>query len=137
MHKIKDTAWRIQGRTVEKLATVATSCKAGNCLEMAAVGAEYGKTLGASITFCSLFHGDHAFLVIGRDKSSKILDYPNWGENAVLCDPWSGACYPANELDKYLLDYDGLETLNNGRIVTLVKPFNPKEDFIKGFETRS
>lgn len=129
-----------RGQTLEKTAESAANGQVGNCREMAAVGAVYGKTLGASVTVCSIRGavGDHMFLVIGRDKNlplehSSYAGGLAWGKDAVVCDVWSGACYPAEELNKYLLDYVGLE-FGDERIETRVRPFTPEAQVIDAFD---
>ena len=41
---------------------------------------------------------DHVLLVLGRSKGSNILDVTTWGSDAVICDPWADAAYPAAQL---------------------------------------
>lgn len=37
--------------------------------------------------------GDHAFVVLGRSTSSSSTNPADWGDKAVVCDPWSNEAY--------------------------------------------
>lgn len=41
------------------------------------------------LDWLQLKHGDHGFVVIGRDKGSDPSTPQHWNEQAVLCDPWN------------------------------------------------
>lgn len=43
---------------------------------------------------------DHCFVVIDRQKASKISNPETWGDNAVICDTLSGEVFPAKEFYK-------------------------------------
>jgi hypothetical protein len=79
----------------------------GNCGEMAVLGQKYGKTLFPDqfIQRVSIKPGDHSFLVIGLPPEINIESYKSWPKSVVICDPWSGACYPASNLEDYLFDF--------------------------------
>lgn len=103
--------------------------RAGNCSEMASIGLEFAKSkhLTDNIEKFCIFEGDHVFLVIGRDLESDPSDYKSWGENAVVCDPWSGAYYPATLLEEHLKDYKGLCKLPGGVWECEMDRFNPEK----------
>ena len=98
----------------------------GNCEEMILVGHKYAqkKTPTPSIEIFKIEGGDHGFLVFDRNPNSSPSDYKNWGPNAVICDPWSGAYYPASQLEKHLKDFI-TKFFVNGKIVPVIQPFNP------------
>lgn len=100
----------------------------GNCSEMTSVGIIFAQeeNLTDSIEKFCIIGGDHVFSVIGRDPRSDPSNYKTWGKNAVVCDPWSGAYYPAFLLEDYLKDYKGLVHLPNGVWECEVERFNPE-----------
>lgn len=99
----------------------------GSCLEMSIAGYFFAleHQLTENIECAFLENGDHAFLVIGRDHNSNPYDYTTWGDDAVLCDPWSGAHYPATLLERYLNDYVGQEFDERGLLSCHIQAFNP------------
>lgn len=42
------------------------------------------------LDWMQLKHGDHGFVVIGREKGTTPSTPRTWNADAVLCDPWSG-----------------------------------------------
>lgn len=42
------------------------------------------------LDWMQLKHGDHGFVVIGRENASIASSPRTWNADAVLCDPWSG-----------------------------------------------
>jgi hypothetical protein len=78
--------------------------RTGNCAIMANVATIIGNSL-CSVEKISIENGDHAACVIGRDPNSSKTDYTTWGENAVICDPWSSACFAATEVPSHLFNY--------------------------------
>ena len=98
----------------------------GNCEEMSSVGLKYARdTFGPQfpIERFAIHNGDHIFLVIGRDPMSEESDYRNWGSDAVICDPWTGACFPATDLERHLYNY--VSTTHDEIPYTVVSRFNP------------
>lgn len=90
-----------------------------------------------SIELYKIRNGDHSFMVIGRDQNSAPNDYLKWGSDAVICDVWTGACYPANEVENYLYSYDASTSFEiQNEYATVVERFQPKlhslelEDFL-------
>lgn len=79
-------------QAIQAIAATAMKIQIGTCLEMAAVGYDCALETGhgnkVEIFFIDGPKGNHVFLVIGRDPSSKPEDYKNWGPAAVVCDPW-------------------------------------------------
>ncbi|MEI8301615.1 MAG: hypothetical protein WCG10_08430, partial [Chlamydiota bacterium] len=60
-------------------------------------------------------------------------DYKSWGLGAVVCDPWSGACYPAVKIDQFLMD---LKTVDCSTEISIpiVAPFDPSYQSLKLFK---
>ncbi len=85
----------------------------GNCFEMSLFGHKYGEKFFPDqfIEPASIQPGDHLFLIIGRPPETSIESYKLWPDSVVICDPWSGACYPASQLEGYLFDYVGSEDI--------------------------
>jgi len=98
----------------------------GNCEEMSSVGLKYARDqFGPEfpIERFAISRGDHIFLVIGRSAMSAESDYKNWGPDAVICDPWTGASFPATDLETHLYNY--VSTTNDQTPYTVVSRFNP------------
>ena len=78
---------------------VAQQLSFANCEGRAALALVHcgQKSTARPLELFSSLEGDHVFLVIGR-KSGKIMDVSSWNDDAVVCDPWAGSCYPAAEL---------------------------------------
>ena len=71
----------------------------GNCGEHAAVAYLWLlKNHARPLDFMSRTNADHAFVVIGRPASATISRPESWGPEAVVCDAWDGAYYPATEI---------------------------------------
>ncbi len=90
---------------------------------------------------------DHVFLVIGRSRASVDRNYKEWGADALICDPWSGSCYPAALLEDHLKDFRWVDSSANGEYPS-VAPFDPniqslsvksysKQEILKGLESQS
>ncbi len=98
----------------------------GSCKEMATTGFLFAnKHLLGNVERAIIENGDHHFLVIGRDPRGDPRNYITWGENAAICDPWSGAYYPLSYLEVHLKDYIGCQTDESGFLHCMVNPFNP------------
>ena len=76
----------------------ATGC--GNCGEQAAVAFVYlyEQIHAKPLDYMARTNADHAFVVIGRMRQSRIDDYTTWGNDAVVCDAWDDQVYPAREI---------------------------------------
>lgn len=122
------------GSCLEKEDELAKEYKIGNCDELSIVGYQYGQSLQSNenqIEIFKILNGDHVFLVIGRDKRSLVHDFSKWGPSSVVCDVWTGACYPGTEIENHLLNYIGLIEIGNIHL-TKVEKFNPnKHSLIK------
>lgn len=70
--------------------------------------------------------GGHTFLVIGRDPNSNPADPREWGEHAVVCDPWSGAVYPAKDISTKLHDFFSYHSEATNKEYSILAPFNPR-----------
>jgi hypothetical protein len=77
----------------------------GNCDEMSLFGLLYAqneKNVDALIKLASIELGDHQFLIIDPPLKSPFC----W-EDSVICDPWSGSCFPAIKVNEHLRGYTG------------------------------
>ncbi|MGC1878635.1 MAG: hypothetical protein WA347_08255 [Rhabdochlamydiaceae bacterium] len=104
------------------------SFKTGNCAEMSMMGLLFSHAKNQPRNFIEMFdggfdevhkqtpveifeiprpQGDHVFLVLDRDQRYPSSHYWAWGRDAVVCDVWSGAHWPASMVDQHLLDYAG------------------------------
>ncbi|MEI8301614.1 MAG: hypothetical protein WCG10_08425 [Chlamydiota bacterium] len=146
------------------LITLAKASGIGNCFEMACVGYEYvrGAFPDKKVELVQIVNGDHLFLVIGSEdfktsdrgsgavdavvtfinrwvfkKDQTVeLDYTSWKSDVVVCDPWSGSCYPASKIKQYLMDYYGVER-PLGRAIPCVTPFDPERQSLAFFEVNN
>ncbi|SRR5579883_205231 len=57
-------------------------------------------------------NGDHTYLVIDRKEGSDIRDFSKWGENAVVCDPWSGEVFSKDQIPSKLKCHDYVDNDN-------------------------
>ncbi|MFA5959357.1 MAG: hypothetical protein WC785_02470 [Tatlockia sp.] len=83
----------------------------GNCGESAqqalayarrhfpSVNSEYAY-LGKPTINGTKLDGDHAFLVVGRDRNTRFNTMHKWNKEAIICDPWTDQVYPAAFFDK-------------------------------------
>ena len=72
----------------------------GNCGEQAALAFMdlHNRFHVRPLDYMARRNADHAFVVIGRARGSKIDDYLTWGDDAVVCDPWDNKVYAAREV---------------------------------------
>lgn len=87
--------------TLRQIAHAAKRMGAGNCGEHAAVAFVYLHEAWRIKPLDYMTYerpGDHAFVVIGRDGRSQPSDYHNWGQEAVVCDPWDEKAFPASRV---------------------------------------
>lgn len=81
---------------VKEIAQLARQKQCGNCGEMACLAfVTLMDSKVAPLDILSLTHGDHAFVVIGRDANSDLNKPDTWGNQSVICDPWQHRAYPA------------------------------------------
>lgn len=52
---------------------------------------------GTPVDICEVRDVDHMLVVIGRRPGSDPNNMDSWGPDAVVCDPWAGACYPLSQ----------------------------------------
>ncbi len=95
--------------------------KTGNCGELSLVGLFQDK----NVIRVKIINGNHVLLIVDCEMGDP-LNYKNLGPNAAICDPWSGASYPASELKKYLFDYIGPVWVDEMRY-TQVARFDPSK----------
>jgi hypothetical protein len=96
-----------------------------NCTEMFDGGFdEVQKQAPVEIFHIAKPRGDHTFLVVDRDQRFPPSHYWLWGPDAVVCDVWSGAHYPAFEVRHHLWDYVSVVHINQ-MPHTVVRHFNP------------
>lgn len=90
---------RSSANTISQIASEAESNHCGNCGEHASVAMMYLHRRGIRpLDFMTLTNGDHDFVIIDRSENSTISLPNTWGSSAVVCDTWSRAVYPANEM---------------------------------------
>lgn len=72
----------------------------GNCGEQAALAFIdlHERHHAHPLDYMARTNRDHAFVVIGRARGSRIDDYTTWGNEAVVCDPWDLKTYTATEI---------------------------------------
>lgn len=111
---------------ITNLIKAAEGSACGNCLEMGFVGLQYAKDRFPKehVEIFDIDQGDHLFLVIGRQQDSDPADYKSWGCDAVVCDPWSGGCYPSSQIEKFLMDFSENRQLS-GVTIPCVTVFDP------------
>ncbi len=93
-------------RNIENIANYSESISTGNCAELAAVAAVDAKKQGAGrVEIFSILNENHsynhAFVIVNRDKNSKIDDQSTWGNKSILLDPWTKESYPATDFYKH------------------------------------
>jgi hypothetical protein len=84
----------------------------GNCGELSAVAYKWLVTHGAhGVTFCGLSGGNHEFLIVGAPPPTRAatgnlsVGTPptEFGQDAVWCDPWYGACFAVTSPEQWAL----------------------------------
>lgn len=70
------------------IARQAASMGCGNCKEHSILAFMHLHQMGVRPIDHMSCHEDHAFVVIGR-QDGNVNDWKNWGDNAVVCDPWT------------------------------------------------
>jgi hypothetical protein len=79
-------------------ARAAIKLRIGNCEAQAALGYCFIVEKRTSAVWLAGLRGyDHAFLVVGPPVGAKYNDASTWTD-AIICDPWANAVYPAAEL---------------------------------------
>lgn len=109
--------------------SIASSTKysLGNCEELAFQALDYildqvPITINAEVYL--IRGGDHVMLVINRSKDSDPKNPTTWGDNAVICDPWSDMVFKASD---YLTKVKNFcRHYGDTKIENHVHNFNPK-----------
>jgi hypothetical protein len=103
--------------------------KIGNCSEYTFIGMYLiqRSKLDMRVEVFSITNGDHVFLVLNRAPLSDSKQFTTWGSQAIVCDPWSGATYPASDIPKKLHDF---KPVGNYNILTNFNPSYHKLDRI-------
>jgi hypothetical protein len=82
-------------------AAKAESAGCGNCGEQAAIAFVHLSQLKVRpLDYMARTNADHAFVVIGRKEDSDQSNYRTWGSDCVICDPWAGAAFVAEDIPK-------------------------------------
>lgn len=126
----------IEGNSLEKSAKVnkyeniiriSTKYSLGNCYEMALMALDYvlNHCPDVHAHVYSIDGGDHIFLVINRKEPCMSYDVSTWGDDAVICDPWSNNVYPAKDYLQRLKNYVYVNNKN------CVEDFDPKRHDLK------
>jgi len=113
----------------------------GNCCEYVELALEYILGFNEKYPTHKIFaegfeieNGDHEFLVLGRLQNSDPGDPLTWGDNAIICDPWSDLVYPAKQYKEFLKNYEyqpfkkmhHLEKINNSHILATLTSLNTR-----------
>jgi hypothetical protein len=109
----------------------ATQADNGNCQEFSFVGMHIANEVYQynRVEMFAVSKGDHVFLVLDRDPNSDGSNYASWGENAVVCDAWSGEVFPAAKIPEKLSTY---KTYGEGDdYFNVIANFNPHYHAIK------
>ena len=129
-----ETERRIQNHENPVLATynsiisVTSKYSLGNCHELAVQALDYILRYAPEINaeVYTIEGGDHVFLVLNRDPYSKAEDPSNWGDNAVICDPWADEAYPAKDCSTRLKNFYIDKNKNQNKI----EDYNPNKHFL-------
>lgn len=101
----------------------------GNCRELAILALDYvlnNTQPEFNAEVYQILGGDHAFLVINRKPISNPQDPATWGDNAVICDPWSNKVYLASEYLSELKNFYNMPCESNTqRRTNHTEDFNP------------
>lgn len=102
-----------------------TQNRLGNCLEYSIYAFSQMRLLnfGIRTEIIYLVNGDHVLLLLGRAANSNINQPATWGDDAVICDAWSGKVYPAED---FLHQYANLYSF---RFHLISKDFNAITSF--------
>lgn len=110
----------------------------GNCESKAALAFIYlGKNGVKPIEMMSV-GDDHIVVVLGRDQKSKIANVRDWGDSAVICDPWAGETYgaqllPTKATQPPLLEVVGA-TLTISQTFEFIGPLWPPKELVKALQ---
>lgn len=102
----------------------------GNCEELAYQAFDYVLNKVTTLIRAEIYSirkGDHVLLVLNRNQNSIPQDPRTWGDNAVICDPWSNKVFKASEYLTHLKTF--------GRDWSQSKPENRVFDFNPSIHT--
>lgn len=112
----------------------------GNCDELSLLALDYFLTQydgdDISAEMYEIHNGDHQFLVIGRKKNSDPHNPLDWGDQAVICDPWLNMVYKASDYLTYLKSYR-YDRINKKNCVDDFKFNHHRLDPVKKFNAKS
>lgn len=137
-----------------------TKYSLGNCHELACLALYYiltqFKNENIRAEIYDVVGGDHAVLVIGRKENSDPLDPTTWGDDALICDPWSNHVFKASDYltelkcysritmpGRYIhksIDFDpSIHTLlpHGGYNTTYLRSKNTVDTLVKNFTIKS
>lgn len=101
----------------------------GNCMEYACLVAYNLIRNGLSkVEILQIPNGDHAFVVLNRDQTSRLNDFQNWGDAALVIDAWAGCIFPAKNIPEKLPTFTRLYTNRDDIAMSQVNirsKFNP------------
>ncbi|MBL7478395.1 hypothetical protein [Legionella bononiensis] len=99
----------------------------GNCYELALMALDYvvhfAPQVDAEVYY--IIGGDHAFLVIGKEKNSHPNKPETWGNNAYICDPWANDVYPASQYRARTKNFYRTLDSQSGTYINQTQNFNP------------
>jgi hypothetical protein len=84
---------------IKAIAAGAATSGCGNCGEQAALAFDY--LLQRHIRPLDYMYrtdGDHAFVLIGRDRRTDVTRPQTWSSDVVVCDPWRGEVVDASTI---------------------------------------
>lgn len=105
------------------------SIGAANCMEFSyLVFSDFLDMLkykSLTVEIVTISNGDHAFVVINRDKESDINTPETWGQCAIVVDAWLGKVFPANSatFESELKNFKSY-TYDNSIILNFLFSFN-------------
>lgn len=113
---------------LENRHTLITVSRVGNCMEYSGFAFIEMRRLnfGVRTEMISLQNGDHVFLLLDRNNNSDLNQIATWGNDAVICDPWSGAVYPAEAFLHQYADLVSVRMHSNQKRINAIVSFNPR-----------
>lgn len=109
------------GKTIDKQLDAWFRKHLGQCGEMIFIGFHYFKDRIAQLEPVTIQNGNHCFLVLGRDPTTPLERPSEWNQEAVICDPWTGSCFPASLHAQHLLASTSIGCTED--FYTLVEPW--------------
>ncbi|KTD39483.1 hypothetical protein Lmor_0134 [Legionella moravica] len=117
-------------KTIKRFYQTIDLCKKfslGNCYELAIMALDYVVHFLPEIeaeVYC-IVGGDHALLVLGKEKNSHPNKPETWGTNAYICDPWANEIYPASQYKARLKNFYRTKDSQSGTYINHVQNFDP------------